>query len=338
MASAARAISRAEDGGLARGTAPGVRAIVNMSAGTALDLSRDAIAGSLERAFKAHGQSIDVKLVPPGEIENEIDAAVASGARTIVVGGGDGTVRTAAQRLIGKDIALGILPLGTLNRLARDLDIPRRLDAAAAFLAAAHPTRIDVGAVNGSIFLCNSLMGATLRFSQGRARLRGLPARARLPKYLALIANVISSRRKISIVVDNGSEQMRTRALSVAVTNNGYDETTGWLRRARLDGGKLTMYVSRHRTGWGMAMALLRALFGLWHGDSDVLKLVGSRFVIYSRGRRRRLSNDGEVEGFDTPLTYEILPCALTVLAKPQTGTAERETPCTTPPQARTSL
>ncbi|MDQ8697162.1 diacylglycerol kinase family protein [Hyphomicrobium sp. LHD-15] len=291
------------------------RAIINLRAGTALGLSADEMRAVIADAFAHHGHSISVDCLPPEMIEEAIAEAAQQDIDVLIVGGGDGTLRTAARYLMGSSIALGILPLGTMNRLAKDLEIPLDLRRAAHFLATAQPTKIDVAKINDSIFLCNSLMGTTLRYSVGRARLRGKPASERLPKYFRLIRDILSSRQKISIVVDNGTELLRLRALSVAVTNNGYDESTTWLRRSQLDRGKLTMYVSKHRNGWGLAKALLRALLGRWDGDPQMDKLTGTRFVIHSPLKRKRLANDGEISKFETPLVYEIVPRALTVLA-----------------------
>ncbi len=305
-----------------RRTARSVRAIVNLRAGTALGLPADRIQSVIEAAFTANGDRIAVDCVPPEEIERAIQNAIASSIDVLLIGGGDGTIRTAARHLIGKDIALGIIPLGTMNRLAKDLEIPLRLEDAVAYLASATPSQIDVAKVNDSIFLCNSMMGTTLKYSVARARLRGRPITERLPKYLATIRNILSSRRTISIVVDNGEERLGIRALSVVVTNNGYDETTTWLRRPKLDGGKLTMYISKHRSGWGMARAVARAVIGRWDGDPEMAKLTGSSFVIHAKSRRKRLANDGEISKFDTPLRYEILPRALTVLTQDRPGSA----------------
>jgi diacylglycerol kinase family enzyme len=294
-----------------------VLVVINVRAGTALGLSEEAMRDTIANAFSERGHSVSVVCLPPEAIENAISDAARQDVDALIVGGGDGTIRTAARHLMGTAIALGILPLGTMNRLAKDLDIPLDLAQAAAFLASAQPTQIDVGKVNDSIFLCNSLMGATLRYSVGRARLRGKPASERLPKYFRLIRDVLSSRSKISIAVDSGGDLLRLRALSVAVTNNGYDESTPWLRRSQLDRGKLTLYVSKHRSGWGLARALVRALLGRWDGDPAIDKLTGTRFVIHSPLKRKRLANDGEISKFDTPLRYEIVPRALTVLARP---------------------
>ena len=291
-----------------------VHAVINLRAGTAMDWTPETMRKTVEDAFAAEGHRIVVDLVQPDAVETAIANAARRDIDVLVVGGGDGTIRTAARHLMGTGKALGILPLGTMNRLAKDLEIPLDIRAAAAYLASATQSRIDVAKVNDSIFLCNSLMGLTLRYSVARARMRGKPAAERLPKYFATIREILSSQDKISITVDHGDERLRIRALSVAVTNNGYDETMTWLRRPRLDGGKLTMYVSKHRSGWGLAMAIGRALLGRWKGDPEMAKFTGESFVIRTPRRVKRLANDGEISKFETPLRYEICPRALAVL------------------------
>lgn len=300
--------------------------MINMRAGTAIDFTRAELERAVAAPFEAQGHEITVACVAPGEIEPELARAMASDIDVLIIGGGDGTVRAAARHLLGTGKALGVLPLGTMNRLAKDLDIPLSLEAAAAFLAAkARPRAIDVATVNGTIFLCNSIMGATLRYSSGRARVRGDPAVKRLPAYFAMFRDILSSRHKLSVVVDNGEERLRVRALSLIVTNNGYDESKGWFRRPHLAGGFLTMYISKHRSGLGLAFALLRALIGRWHGDPEMMKLTGAEFVVSTKKRRKRLANDGELAKFDTPLRYAVLPSALRVLMAAERSPADGE-------------
>ncbi len=71
-----------------------------------------------------------------------------------------------------------------------------------------------------------------------------------------------------------------------------------------------------------MARAVARAVIGRWDGDPEMAKLTGSSFVIHAKSRRKRLANDGEISKFDTPLRYEILPRALTVLTQDRPGSA----------------
>ena len=77
--------------------------------------------GEVAAALSAVGVAAKVEAVDGGAICDRAEAAVKGGARLIIVGGGDGSVSSAAQALAGSGAALGIMPLGTLNHLARDL-------------------------------------------------------------------------------------------------------------------------------------------------------------------------------------------------------------------------
>jgi hypothetical protein len=85
--------------------------------------------------------------------------AVAANERTIVAGGGDGTVSTIGAELAGTGITMGVLPLGTLNHFARDLRIPLHLEGAVRTVLDHHVAAVDVGEVNDRIFVNNSRLG-----------------------------------------------------------------------------------------------------------------------------------------------------------------------------------
>lgn len=75
-------------------------------------------------------------------------AALDEGASSLIVVGGDGTVRDAAERIVGGDVPLGIMPSGTANLFARNLDLPVRSHARAARIALEGTVgRIDLGRV-----------------------------------------------------------------------------------------------------------------------------------------------------------------------------------------------
>ncbi|UOQ71266.1 diacylglycerol/lipid kinase family protein [Hymenobacter cellulosilyticus] len=85
--------------------------------------------------------------------------AAEDGFRIVVAVGGDGTVNEVGRGLLGTRAALGILPRGSGNGLARHLHVP--LDLAAAIRQLARPTfqRIDVGYINERPFFCTAGLG-----------------------------------------------------------------------------------------------------------------------------------------------------------------------------------
>lgn len=294
-----------------------VHAVINRRAGSALGLDADELANEARSAFEQAGHEIVVDLVEPDSMEARLDEAVAAAPDILIAGGGDGTVRGAASRLLGSEIALGVLPLGTVNRLAHDLKIPLEPHAALRALAGGAFRRIDVAEVNGEIFLCNSMLGLPSQISEERQNLRGRPFLARAKGYFKLLKTILAARKKIELSLDGDTtKNRRVRVLSLAVSNNLYRREPALVfTRQALDGGVLGVYIAKPRSGLGLLWVLARAALGLWSGDDRLDSLSARRIVITAKRKRLRLSNDGEVETFKTPLHYQIHPKALTVIA-----------------------
>ena len=81
------------------------------------------------------------------------------GYKKIVAIGGDGTINEVAQGLIGSDTALGIIPMGSGNGLARHLKIPLSIAGAIDTVQGGTLQRIDTGLINKHVFLCTAGIG-----------------------------------------------------------------------------------------------------------------------------------------------------------------------------------
>ena len=292
-----------------------VHAIINLQAGSALGGGTDDLQRLLQETYRRHCAEIGVEAVEPQDLESAIAEALEPGIEVLVVAGGDGTIRSAASALIGTDVALGIIPLGTFNRLGRELGIPLDPQAAVEALVAGREKQIDVARLNGRLFLCNSLIGLPVQFSEERQALRGRSLTERINGYLRAMLTILSSRRRIRISIDDGEDKKVLRVLSLAVSNNPYDSETGFgLQRRSFDSGRLGLYASSHHSAVGTLWLALRALLGLWPEESAFEYAEARRLVIESNRRKIKLSNDGEVEYLAPPLKYSIEPKALRVI------------------------
>jgi diacylglycerol kinase family enzyme len=275
---------------------------------------RDAIADALS----ASGVGGAIELIEGSRIEERSRDAVNSGAPLLIVGGGDGSVSAAAGAVAGTGTALGILPLGTLNHLARDLGIPDELKGAVEVIAAGNERHIDVAEVNGRIFVNNSAIGLyPLMVVDRDTQQRRLGRSKRVAMIVASLRTLLRFHdNRLRLSADGREELLDTPLLFVG--NNDYRlalPAAG--QRDALDDGKLCVLVMRKKSVPGFLAATTRALFGLARSDDMVRMDDVSRLRVDSSRRSLIVSIDGETCSLSPPLDYRILPGALKVLAPP---------------------
>lgn len=274
---------------------------------------------SLQAALSAQGLEATVDADPDADFSERLERAVASEADVIVAAGGDGTVTALAEKLLGTGKILGILPLGTANMLARDLQIPLELDRWVEDLATMKPFSIDVGTVNGRIFLHKIVIGVLPALAAGREYIRGEGGTA-IIGFLRFLKRRLERTRKIAIAVSADRRAPHAeRVQALAVASNAYDEGVGmFFSRSSLCDGKLTIYRLKHVTLGDMLRLAIRMFAGHWR-DDEALTIEEARTVsIASKKPALKVMFDGEVETLETPLEFGVLPCALPILAPPR--------------------
>lgn len=142
------------------------------------------------------------------------------GAKTVIIGGGDGTLSQCASELAGTSVAMAVLPLGTGNTLARSLGIPLDIEEAAQTIARGHIETMNVGRVNGRVFL-NSV---TLGFSASIAHaLDGdLKKRLGVLSWVVISAKVIFKHRALRLRVTAAEKKFRVRTHQIVISNGRY--------------------------------------------------------------------------------------------------------------------
>jgi diacylglycerol kinase family enzyme len=287
--------------------------IVNRGGGSAAEDARAKILA----AFAGTGVDADVRLVEPGELDRHCaEAAEAEGVEALVAAGGDGTISTVAGVVAGSDLAMGVLPMGTLNHFARDARIPLELEEAAALIATGHIRRVDVAEVNGRVFINNSAVGLypkLVREREAQQRLLNRPKRRAMLVAAARAMWRFSSRR---LVVRVAGLQAPVETPLLFVGNNRYEMSPFSLgQRTAIDRGELCIYAPLARGRLGFTWLSLRGVFGRPDRQRDFLTLSVEEAEIDSRRDLLMVSMDGEARLMETPLRYRIRAGALKLIA-----------------------
>lgn len=235
--------------------------------------------------------------------------------RVVVAAGGDGTVNAVASALAGTDIALGVLPAGTLNHFARDIGMPADLAAAARAIVAGKRRAVDVGEVNGRVFVNNSSVGLYPAMVHRRDKLQRRLGRGKWHAMLWAMHTVLRSHPFLDLQIEVDGVQHRRRTPLVFVGNNEYSMEGFYVGlRERLDCGVLSLYITHHGSRLGLVLLALRALLGRLQQAKEFEAARVTRLRIESRHTRLLVATDGEVAAIDLPLEYRVRPGALRVI------------------------
>lgn len=293
---------------------PTTAIILNAGSGSgAAEAARDVLEATLAGA----GHAVRTTLATSGDaMQAAIATAVRDGVDCVVAGGGDGTISTAAALLAGSKATLGVVPLGTLNHFAKDLGIPLDAQGAADVIRMGQTVDVDVGEVNGEVFVNNSSLGAYPLMVRLRAQ---HPARGMRKWAVAAWAAAKVAWRdpvlRVRIRIDDEPEFAEPVRL-VFIGNNSY-RMAGLDAGARdsLTDGTLSLHLVKAR---GRRRAT-RLAWRIVRGTAEELEEFeirrGREITVTVERPRVLVARDGEVQPMEPPLAYRIRPGALRVFA-----------------------
>jgi YegS/Rv2252/BmrU family lipid kinase len=291
-----------------------VEVVVNAGSGAG---DKDEIVQRLEELFAEQKIAARISLISDGDdFAKTLKQIVESDSNVIVAAGGDGTINAVAAELIKTEKTLGVLPLGTLNHFSKDLGIPQELEDAVRVIGESYTEEIDVGEVNGQIFINNSSLGLYPRIVRRRERQQKSGYSKWYAAFWAALS-IFSRYPFLDLKLRFERKFIERRTPIVFVGNNEY-EIHGFNLGGRqsLRDGILSVYVL-HRTGrLGLLLLALRSLFGKLRDAEDFDEFLTDEIVIEKRRKRKRtlVALDGEVTIMESPIRYRILPRALRVI------------------------
>lgn len=250
-------------------------------------------------------------LVEPNDLEKTIQACTEK-YPLILVGGGDGTIRTAAQWCANKDITLGVLPLGTMNHFAKELKLPLTVDELVEALKKPKRIKIDLAEVNGVVFINNSSIG----FYPKLAKKRDYYAK-QYPKWLSYIPSfleALSYHDVFSINLQNEALNRRLYTSFFMISNNMYSyQFPVTVGRENFNQKILGIYFLKH------GKLRISKIFSHLLRKTNHFEIIESETTIKVdiKGMKKiPISLDGDAMTMDTPLIYRCLPDALQLLTK----------------------
>jgi YegS/Rv2252/BmrU family lipid kinase len=260
----------------------------------------------------AHGSTVEVVVTTQGGHARDLARSAARrGARMVVAWGGDGTVNEVASSLAGSDTVLAVVPAGSGNGLARELNLP--LDPRLAFDAAMTGVdrRIDLGSLDGRIFVNVAGVGLDARVAQRFAEI-GRDRRG-MARYVRAAVREVALFRPDDVTIEVGGGRHDVRPLIIAFANgrqygNGATVAPG----ARIDDGLLHVVVVTARSTWG----ILRGVPAMFAGRLDVHPGVTTYAVVEARVTSTGpvlCHVDGEPHAGGPCVEVRVLPGALTV-------------------------
>ena len=215
------------------------------------------------------------------------------GFTTIVAAGGDGTVNEVVNGIAGADVALGILPVGTMNVFAAELGLPGDLDEAWAIIQAGRTRRVDLLRANQQYFVqlagvgprCPGRPGHELEF-QKEFRSPQLPHLRR--------ADRRAESRRVSIV--EADDQVREGSFVLIGNGRYYGGPLAFFKDARIDDGKLDVLIFKNLAYLDIARYVTNVFIGK-HTDLPDVEYFQTKRAIVRSDEDVPVEVDGEVVG-----------------------------------------
>lgn len=293
--------------------------IVNMGSGRKAGPD---IAKTLRDRLEGRVATLEVRSTDKGSDLLELArGAVRDGFDLIVSAGGDGTQAAVASAVAGTDTAMVVMPGGTFNYFARDLGSGETVDAALRIFDDPHLRAVDIGEMNGMIFLNNVSFGAYPEILKRRESIYKRWGRSRVAAYWSAVVALWTLRRPLRMTVRaNGEERRFTTALAF-VAKSAYQLDSFGLEGAEcLRQGQLAVLVARARRPGPLVRSALRLAMGKSARYQDFDLICADDIRIETVPTREYVAHDGEKSWMDSPFQVRVRHGALRVLVPADSG------------------
>jgi YegS/Rv2252/BmrU family lipid kinase len=267
------------------------------------------VRASLERLKRLSRNVVIRTTRGPGDAEAQSERAVDQGYTTLVAAGGDGTINEVVNGIGSAPVALGILPMGTVNVLAMELGIPFNLVAAWKVIRGGKIRLIDQASANGHLFIQMAGIGLDAQIVERNSR---QIKQVLGPLSYLLTATQVAAEKppKLRVICDGRP----TAEGSFVLVGNGrfYGGPFSLFKEADMQDGLLDVCVFKHMNYLALIRYFRGALFGSLTKFTDV-NYFKARHLRVEANRHVPLEADGELVGH-APVEFSVRRRKLRVL------------------------
>ncbi len=266
------------------------------------------------RVIQLNFPGADMRLTKaPGHATELAREAVGQGFNWVVAMGGDGTLNETAQGLVGTQTALGIIPRGSGNGLAREIGMPLLLEEAVMRLQRATPVACDVGQANGDLFLNVAGVGIEAAIAWQFMQHGKNGARGKWP-YFKIGAQTVFSYQPHPLELEADGQKSTLAPLTLVFANGRqYGSNFKIAPHASLTDGKLDMITVLNAPKWKLALAAPSFFTDTWR-PLGVTEEKSIQQAILRQPGEILYHLDGEPRKTCDQLEIKILPKSLTIL------------------------
>ena len=289
----------------------------------------------LESLMQEHDQPHEFLSCPhPRHLPDRIDEAVRRAGECdgiVVAAGGDGTIRTVAQRVVTAGLAFGVLPMGTFNYFARDNNLPQdplaAIEALMASAQAGDERLVQLGQLNDQVFLVNASIGLYPQLLEDREEMKRRYGRSRLVALWAAMVSLVQRQTDMLLRIEHSGGEGKhdadvLHACTLFVGNNALQLQDVGLLEAGEEAQQLAVLVMPPAPLLHHLVLALRAMVGRLSGSEKITQFNCARLIVEPLARKQRrqvkVAMDGETAWMKPPLVFHISRRPLRLVAPPR--------------------
>jgi diacylglycerol kinase family enzyme len=239
----------------------------------------------------------------------------------VVIAGGDGSINTVAQAVLGSGCVFGVLPQGTFNYFGRTHGIPEDLAEATRALLNSEVNPVQVGLLNNRLFLVNASLGLYPKLLEDREYYKRQLGRSRLVALWSALVTLWRSHRVLRVRIEGESAGRDIVTKTVFVGNNALQlEQVGIPLAPQLENGRLAVVTLKPVGPMAMIGLMLRGAFGKLDEADSVVSFAARELTVKPKfvlSAWTKVATDGEIFWLRAPLKFRVASEPLLLLKPP---------------------